>query len=38
VALGQFDGVCPVAGIACPAKDEINTRSRASQRALKLAE
>jgi len=34
VALGQFDGQCPVAGIECPAKDVINRKSKASQQAL----
>jgi DNA repair exonuclease SbcCD ATPase subunit len=33
VAQGEFDGKCPVAGIACPAKDEINADRK---RSLKL--
>jgi DNA repair exonuclease SbcCD ATPase subunit len=32
LALGQFDGRCPVAGIACPAKDAINAdRKKAAE-------
>jgi hypothetical protein len=37
LARGQFDGKCPVAGIACPAKDAINASSeehRATHAAL----
>jgi DNA repair exonuclease SbcCD ATPase subunit len=37
VALGQFDGQCPVAGIRCPAKDDINQMSRRSKAALDKA-
>lgn len=33
IAQGQFDGVCPVAGIDCPAKDQIN---KDRKRGLKL--
>jgi DNA repair exonuclease SbcCD ATPase subunit len=36
LARGRFDGACPVAGIACPAVDDINARSR--QNASRLAE
>jgi DNA repair exonuclease SbcCD ATPase subunit len=31
---GEFNGTCPVAGIACPAKDQINTASEESRRHL----
>lgn len=34
---GQFDGVCPVAGIACPAKDEILSRRAENDKAHKSA-
>ena len=27
LAMAEFDGVCPVAGIACPAREEINGRA-----------
>ncbi len=33
LAKGEFDGACPVAGIACPAKDAINA-DRANGRAI----
>jgi len=38
VALGQFDGTCPVAGIECPATDAINKKSAAGKRALETAQ
>ena len=31
---GEFNGTCPVAGIACPAKDQINSASEESRRHL----
>ena len=37
VSLGQFDGVCPVAGIACPAKEDINKQSKKSAQHLNTA-
>jgi DNA repair exonuclease SbcCD ATPase subunit len=37
VAVGAFDGTCPVAGISCPAKDTINAdRVKARTRLAKL--
>lgn len=30
-AKGEFDGTCPVAGIACPAKEQINTTTAAGR-------
>jgi DNA repair exonuclease SbcCD ATPase subunit len=38
VALGQFDGVCPVAGIDCPATDTINKKTKGSRDAFAIAE
>ena len=38
LAKGEFDGTCPVAGIACPAKREINTRMEENGELLKDAE
>lgn len=38
VARGEFDGACPVAGIACPAKDQINTLTKAAKEAALVAE
>lgn len=37
VSLGQFDGACPVAPIACPVKDAINADRKASAAALEHA-
>jgi DNA repair exonuclease SbcCD ATPase subunit len=38
LARGEFDGTCPVAGIACPAKKEINAQTRANAQLLAEAE
>lgn len=38
LARGEFDGTCPVAGIACPAKREINQQTRANAALLARAE
>jgi DNA repair exonuclease SbcCD ATPase subunit len=37
VALGQFDGRCPVAGVTCPVKDDINNQGVRSRKALEVA-
>lgn len=37
VARGEFDGVCPVAGITCPATVQINTNRRGAQQLHKKA-
>lgn len=37
VSLGMFDGRCPVADIACPAKDKINEDRGAAERAAEKA-
>ena len=37
VSLGQFDGRCPVASIACPATEQINTDRTASAKAFREA-
>lgn len=34
IASGQFDGKCPIAEIACPAKDQINTGRDVAKKAL----
>jgi DNA repair exonuclease SbcCD ATPase subunit len=38
LARGEFDGQCPVAGIACPAREGINGRVEANRKLLKVAE
>ena len=38
VALGQFDGRCPVAGIHCPAEDDINQKGKRGRTALQGAD
>lgn len=38
LASGQFDGVCPVGGIQCPAKDQLNKSAAANKRLLEGAE
>lgn len=38
VALGQFDGACPVAPIECPAKKAINAGREGAQKALESAQ
>lgn len=35
-ARGEFDGLCPVGGIACPAKDQINASTEAGRTHLKV--
>lgn len=37
-ASGEFDGTCPVAGIACPAADEIRSGCAEAKRLLEAAE
>ncbi len=38
LASGQFDGTCPVGGIQCPAKDQLNSRAAENKRMLDGAE
>lgn len=38
LASGEFDGKCPVAGIACPAKESINADAKKNQKLLAKAE
>lgn len=38
VARGEFDGRCPVAGIDCPARDQINADGTAQRKRLKVLE
>ncbi len=38
VALGEFDGKCPVAGIACPAKDAINADVKTNRKRSQAAD
>ncbi len=37
LARGEFDGACPVGGIACPAKDTLNARQRENAAAAQEA-
>lgn len=37
LARGEFDGACPVGGIRCPAKDELNARQRENAAAAREA-
>lgn len=38
LAVGQFDGVCPVGGIQCPAREQLNSDREANAALLDVAE